>query len=54
MASEAESRIKERDDARKAAIEKRKQEKSEELLEQETQDHFVSQFTQQKDYIESK
>lgn len=54
MASEAEARMKERDDARKAVIEKRRQERDEKSSEQETQDHFMFQFAQQKENIEGK
>jgi hypothetical protein len=49
----AEARLREREEARKAAVERRKLEKDKEIIAEETQDHFMSHFTHQKDAIES-
>ena len=52
MASIVEERLKERDEARKAALELRRQEKAKDNPKEETQGHFSSQFTERIKHIE--
>ena len=48
MASKVEIRLKERDEARKTALEQKRKERAEETKETETHDYFSSQFSKRK------
>ena len=53
LASEVQARLKEREDARKAAIEHHRREKEKDSVEQETAEYFLSTFLQKNKAINS-
>ena len=54
MASDVHARLKERDDARRAAIEHQRKEKEKNSVEQESAEYFLLTFSQKKQAIHSK